>query len=60
MAQNLEESRRLKHIKDEQDRKINQIEDEKIKSYNYFTEHDNRNAQRMQHFNDFNKFQNQI
>lgn len=44
MAQNLEESRKLKAIKDEQDRKIGQIEDEKIRSYNYFTEHDHRNA----------------
>ena len=46
MAHNLEESRKMKAIKDEQDRKINQIEDEKIKNYNYFTEYDNRTAQR--------------
>ena len=47
----------MKALKDEQDRKINQIEDEKIKKFNYFTEHDNRNAQRMKHFNDFDRFQ---
>ena len=60
MAQNLEESRRLKHMKDEQDKYMNQMEDEKNKKFNYFSDHDHRNQQRLQHLADFNKFHNQM
>lgn len=44
MSQNLEQSRKLKQIKEEQDRSFDKIENEKIAKFNYFNGHDQRQA----------------